>query len=490
MEQKRILVAQFKHETNCFSPFPADRTAFSARNALIGAEIAPYFDGVSNEMGGFLSYFRGKEAQVRLVPVIAFNAEPSGPVTAEVYEFVTETILRALREDGPFDGVLLSLHGAMVAEGHPDGEGDLLEQIRRAAGPEVPIAASLDLHANLTEKMVRSATVLVPFLHYPHTDEFETGRRTAALLEDLLEGRAAYRMAAAYVPYLLPLYPTALPELHAFYARAAALEREQGAAMVRITHGFFPADVPYMGMAVVAVTEDGRAGELAAGLAKEIWQGRAALRRSFPPLAEALDRVETATAFPVVLADAADNPGAGGSGDTTFLLRGILARGLRGGAYAAITDPESVAACVRAGEGAEVELLLGGKGDPALTGGPLPVRARVQRITDGVYVNRDKMDHGLAIRMGTTAILEIGGNLVLVTERRTQPLDAEVFRAFGIEPERQRFLVVKSSVHYRASFGKFAAEMIEVAEGGYAPPEPERLTFRSRLCPQGEEIAE
>ncbi len=181
---------------------------------------------------------------------------------------------------------------------------------------------------------------------------------------------------------------------------------------------------------------------------------------------------------PLVIGDASDNPGGGGLCDTTFILREVLKRGLTGICFAMIADPASVKRCVEAGVGNEVDLMLGGTSDPAFSGGPLPVRARVKHLTDGFYRNRDEMSQGALNRLGTAAVVDVGGNLVIIATNRLQPLDAEIFRHCGITPERQKALVVKSAVHYRNSYGKFARKMVEVSLPGYVVPVPDGLPFK------------
>lgn len=478
--KKRVLIAEFKHETNSFSPSAADRQAFENRRLLFGEELIDYFSGVETEVGAFLDVLGGRD-DFALYPCIAFNAEPSGPVTKEIYDLASHKLREAILKDGPFDGILLALHGAMVAQGHPDGEGDLLEMLRQTAGPQVPIVASLDLHANVTPKMAKNATALIPFEYYPHTDTYQTALLAAETMKDILLGDISLCFAYAYIPFLLPLFPTEFPEIAQFNELARQYTEEPDTCFVRITHGFFLADFQEMGMSVVAAVNGSqqRANQIVSELSKKIWESRHIFSRHYPTLDNALDTLQAAEGAPVVLADASDNPGAGGMGDTTHLLRRVLQRGIQGGALATIHDPDSVAACRRAGIGATVSLDLGGKSDPAFSGGPLHVQAKVLRFTNGEYRNRDEMDRGGLVRLGDCAVVDIGGNLVIISSFRTQPYDLEVFRSCGIAPEDRRFLMVKSAVHYRASFGKIAYKMIDLALPGYAKPVPEGLPYQN-----------
>ena len=480
--KKRILIAEFKHETNSFSPAPADLQAFQNRGMHFGPDVVEAYGQTENEIAGFLKIF-DEDDRYKLVPCIGFNACPSGPVTEEVYSLATDRLCKMLQEQGPFDGVLLALHGAMVSEVTPDGEGTLLEKIRDVAGKEVPVIASLDLHANCTAKMAENATALIPYREYPHTDAYPTAQFAAQLMKDTLEDKADPKMGYCRIPYLLPLFPTAFEPMHSYNKKALALEKDK-ILSVRITHGFFPADIKEMGMSVIVVTDGDQklADETAAELAKDLWDHRNTLVRGFAELDEALDdalkTAETANGKPVVIGDASDNTGAGALGDTTHVLRRVLERKLTGFAFGPMVDAESVKKCFEAGIGADVRLDLGGWSDPAFSGGPVSVTGRVITLTDGFYRNIDEMERGVLQNLGPSAVLEISGNLVIAASLPVQPLDIAAFLRFGIVPSQQKVLVVKSAVHYRASFGKIAAKLIDVNVPGYAVPQPYGLPFK------------
>ena len=201
--KKKILTFGFKHETNAFCPAPANLQAYKNCEFSVGQQVIDNMRGVGTETGAFLAVLGSRE-DVELIPTVRLNATPSGPVTTEVYEFVKDHVAAAIREHAPLDGVIIEFHGAMVAEGHPDGEGDMLEFLRGLVGWDIPIMASMDLHANVTEKMARCATVLVPYEEYPHIDNYETGLVTAQMMADTLDGKLKPAMAYRYIPHLLP----------------------------------------------------------------------------------------------------------------------------------------------------------------------------------------------------------------------------------------------------------------------------------------------
>lgn len=476
---KNVVIAEFKHETNCFCPIPADEKAYRSRNYLFGDEILSWCDGVKNEIGGFRDIFRDKEG-FRLIPAIAANAMPGGRVTRDIYETATRAILSTIRSTGRVDGVLLALHGAMVPEGGEDGEGPLLEAIRAEVGPEVPIIASLDLHANITELMQKNADAFFGYDYFPHTDMYETGVAAAQAMYDTLCGRIRPVMRFCKLPYLFPLIPTADPAMKEIMALEMEQRSRDKVLRVNLCHGFFHADIHELGAAVFAVT-DGDA-ELAQSLADElgelVWNSRRALRRRLYTADEAIDRVLEAEEGPIVLADVADNPGAGGSCDTTHLLRRMLERGVRNAAIAVICDAETVQAAEKAGVGSTLRVALGGKTCPELCGEPIVADAYVKSISDGIYVNRDAMCRGVVNHLKKTAVLVIDGIEVIVVSNRVQPWDLEVFRSQGIMPQDKRVLVAKSTAHFRASYGTVAREILDVEAPALAPQDPRSLPYQ------------
>ncbi len=477
---KNIVIAEFKHETNSFSPHPTDVEAYKSRNCLFGEEIRGYFKGVRNEIGGFFDVFADKEGY-RLIPAAALNAMPAGPVTMEVYNMVKDAILKAIREVDHLDGVLLSLHGAMVLEEFDDGEGLLLEAIRKEVGPQIPIIVSLDLHVNMTARMQANADAFFVFDYYPHKDMYETGVAAAQCMYDTLEGKYNPVMRWHKLPMILPYMPTELDAMKKFVDMEHEWETREGVLSINICHGFFSADLVEHGVAVIAVTDNdaGLAQQLADDLAEQIWDARKELVRDFYTIDQAIDEIESSEEGPFVLADVADNPGAGGPADSTHILRRLIERDVQNVAFALMTDPQAVEAAEAAGVGNMVTVKLGGKTCPEICGQPLEITAYVKSITDGVYKNRDEMSQGLTIRLGKTAVLVVGGIEIIVTSVRSQPWDLEVYRSQGIMPQDKKVLVVKSTLHYRNSYQKVAYKLIDVEVPGLAPQSPNMLTYKN-----------
>ncbi|MEA5059858.1 MAG: M81 family metallopeptidase [Candidatus Pelethousia sp.] len=478
---KNILIAEFKHETNCLSPNLTDETAYRARIFLRNNEIPQYYKNVKTEVGAFLDVFADKP-DFCLVPAIALNAMPAGPVTMDMFYTVRDAILEKIRELEHVDGILLCLHGAMVLTEFDDGEGLLLEAIRAQVGPDIPIITSLDLHANITKRMIANATAFFVFDYYPHTDMYEAGLAAAHCMYDTLSGRVKPTMACHKLPMLLSYMPTALPQMKKFVDKEHAYEEMPGVLGVNVCHGFFPADLEEQGVAVIAVTDNDktRAQHIADTLAQEIWEDRRLLVRDFYTIDQAIDEAAANEGAPFVFADVADNPGAGSGSDGTHILRRLLEREVKNVAIATIVDPQAVETAEKAGVGNMVEVSLGGKTSPDILGAPINVTAYVKALLDGTYTNRDEMSHGLQNRMGKTAVLVVNGIEIITTTNRVQPWDLEAYRACGIMPQDKKILVTKSTLHYKNSFGKVAFKTIDVEVPGLAPQSPQIVTSYKR----------
>lgn len=467
---KRVLIAGFKHETNTFSILPTTIASYEARALLRGEAIRTAFRGTNTEIAAFLEgcETNGWEAVLTVVA----DATPSGALTRDCYETFAGEIVEAIGKAGRMDAILLNLHGAMVAEHTPDGEGTLLERIRAKVGPGVVIAATLDLHANVTQAMVRNADVLVSYRTYPHIDMHAIGLEVVEIVRRALAGEVTPKTYLARRPQLTgaddgrTTSPGPMTEL---LDRCAALKKDPGVLAASINAGFAWADIPEVGPSAVIVGngDDTRFQAMTEGLADEIWEGR---HRSTVPLLPIREGVRRAKAVgrigkPAVIADFADNPGGGGYGDTTLLLAEMLRAGLDDAAIGVLYDPESAAACHKAGVGARVALDIGGKVDPRF-GAPLDLEGTVTHLSDGRIVIEGPMMRGLALDMGPTATFKVGGVEIVIASRRFQNYDRNFFRAGGIEPTERAILAVKSSQHFRAAYAPLASEVIVVDEGG------------------------
>ncbi|MGI6366272.1 MAG: M81 family metallopeptidase [Bacillota bacterium] len=456
-----ILIAEFKQETNTFIAGHTTLENFKARNFLVGSEILSYFHGNRNEIGGFISVLT-KRDDVRIIPSIAANALPGPIVQRNVYDFVRATLLEDIRNADALDGILLSFHGAMVVEGIEDPEGSLLEDIRLLVGGAIPICISMDFHANVTEKMAENATLMFPFRRYPHIDMYESGVCTAEALLAILDGKIQPVMRIEKLPILCPLITSDEEPFISYLKAAAAYEEEEDVISASVSAGFPYADITEGGMCVIAQTNGNpaKAEQIAETLSKMVEETKHQLKLNIIPPAEAV-KIAIAQEGTTVLADAVDNPGAGSPGDATEILHELIRQKAHNAIFATMYDPQVAAQAAEAGPGATIQVSLGGKSDPRV-GPPVVAKAYVKSVSDGIFPNKGVMSQGVVNHLGTTAVLLIDGIKVIVASNRYQPWDPEVFRANGIEPTEASIIVLKSSIHYRAAFGKFAAKMIAV----------------------------
>ncbi len=466
----RILIAGFKHETNTFCRQPADMNAYRARELLLGSDVAKKLRNTRTEISAFLDFCASEGWEVRH-PIHA-NAMPSGPVTQVMFDYVRDHILQSIRTEGPFDAVLLCLHGAMACEHTDDGEGDMLAAIRGELGPDIPIAATLDLHANVTDAMAGLADILIPYRTYPHIDQYEVATAAATLIKRTLAGDIKPKTTVRRGAMLDGAdhgRTTAQGPMTEVLASADKLLVRPDVLAAGVCAGFPWADTHDTGPTALIVGhgDTGEHAALADALVQEIWDKRHISTIQTISIEEAMARVREArpASKPIVLADFADNPGGGGYGDGTRLLRGMLDANLANAAFGTIFDPGAAELCRDQGLGAIVHLDLGGKTDPAY-GAPLAVRATVKAVTNGQFRLEGPMTAGLHVDMGTTAVVTIDGIDVVVASRRFQVYDQMFFRHARIDPLLKNVVAVKSAHHFRAAFQPIASEVLVVDGGG------------------------
>lgn len=466
----RVLIAGLRHESNTFSAMATDVDSFRAGALYYGAAVPEHMAGTQMEVAAFMDF--AKAHGWRAVTPFYADASPGGPVTETAFEHFAGVLCAAARDDGPFDAVMLSLHGAMVCEHTDDGEGELLARLRDVIGAGVCVAATLDLHANVTDRMAALADILIAYRTYPHVDQVQVATRAAELIKRALAGEIApansVRRGAMLegVDHGRTTAPGPMTEvLHS----ADLLEAQPGVLAASVCAGFAKADIHDAGPSAI-VTGDGadpRYGAMAEKLMDQVWESR--LRRTVQtvPTGAAVNRAKTADSGggPLVLADFADNPGGGGYGDATNLLRAMIEADLRDAAFATIYDPAAADICWESGPGAVVHLDLGGKIDPHY-GAPIAVRGAVKALTDGRFAIQGPMYGGVRVDMGRTAVLEVGGIEIIVASGRFQVHDIMFFRHARIDVTTKRVIAVKSAQHFRAAFEPLAAEVIVVDDGG------------------------
>ena len=465
----RVLIAGFKHETNTFSKLPTTLESYQARGLNRGEDMRTALAGTNTEIAGFLDACarHGWEP----VLAIAADATPSGRVTREAFDEISGHILKTLDDAGPVDAILLQLHGAMVAEDHDDGESAVLNLIRERVGRDIPIGVTHDLHANVTDLTAELSDVLVSYRTYPHIDQFDTATKCADLIARKMSGEINPKVTLLRGPQLDGVdhgRTTAPGPMRDILELADKLTSDHGLLSASVNAGFPWADVDYVGPTVIVVAdrENSNAMVAAEALREELWRTRETLTIQ-PMTAEdalAKAREKGKVGYPFVIADFADNPGGGGYGDSTGLLRTMIAKGIENAAFSALYDPESVETCISAGAGAEIELQLGGKVEPSL-GGPVAAHGTVIGVYDGKFKLEGPMATGVAINIGPAAVFKSGGVEVVLASRRAQNYDRQFFRAVGIEPTERAVLAVKSAQHFRADYAPIASEIVVVDDG-------------------------
>jgi microcystin degradation protein MlrC len=483
-----IAVGGFLHETNTFAPTKATYDDFVHGGGWprmeVGANVLKTLRHINVGLAGFIEAAEAEGWE--LVPTIFTAATPSAHVTRDAYERIAKVMIDGIASAGRLDAVYLDLHGAMVTEHLDDGEGEILKRVRKVIGKDLPLVASLDLHANVTPEMVEHADALIAYRTYPHVDMADTGRAAARHLALLLRTRQRLAKAFRQLPFLIPIswQCTNDQPTKGIYQKLAAMESD-AVPTLSFAPGFPAADFPGCGPSVFAygnaqADADAAANELAALIEshESDFDGRI-----FAPDEGVRHAMELAThaGKPIIIADTQDNPGAGGDSDTTGMLRALVRNNAQRAALGVIYDPESAKAAHAAGVGATVTLALGGKsGIP----GDAPYKETfiVEQLSDGQFVAPGPYYGGRDMDMGPSACLRIGDVRVVVSSHKAQLADQSMYRYVGIEPAEQAILVNKSSVHFRADFEPIAEKLLICAAPGAMPADTAALPW-TRLRP-------
>lgn len=488
---KRIIAAGFQHETNTFAATRATLEEFEMADSwpglLKGEAVRPGIKGTTIPLAGFIDAVDTHNTQspddtIDLIPLCWGSAEPASFVSDEAFETISGIILDGITAAGEIDGVYLDLHGAMVTDSHDDGEGELLRRIRKLVGDDLPVVVSLDLHANLTREMVDLASAMVIFRTYPHLDMAETGARALPVLLHLLEG-GQYHAAWRQLPYLIPLQAqfTGAEPIKGLYDDVVALDASP-TGWAEFAAGFPASDIADAGPAMLAYAEDLQKAE---AMADALYQkALAAEDRINAGLLDPDDAVRAAlkaaseTGKPVVIADVQDNPGAGGTSDTTGLIKALVVAGVKKAIIGMVNDPDLAAKAHDAGEGAVIEGAMGGHGG----GAPLIGGFRVEKLTDGVFAFGGEMYRGCIADAGPSALLSlIDGDAdirVVISSKRCQNLDQAIFTHIGVNPADAAIIVVKSTVHFRADYESLGGVVINAFAEGLHPCRLDQVDFR------------
>jgi microcystin degradation protein MlrC len=494
----RIAIGGFQHETNTFAPSRAAYADFEAGGGWPGVR---YGEAIFAALEGANIPAQGAIGQLgalghSLAGTAWAAASPSAQVTDDAFERILGELLARLKAALPVDGVYLDLHGAMVTESFDDGEGEILRRVREAVGPRVPVVASLDLHANVTRAMVERADALVAYRTYPHVDMAETGARAARLLDAMLRGGERPARGFRSLDFLTSIASQCsfAEPCRSIYAELAALEA-RGEVTLSFTPGFPMADFAECGMAVFGYGRRAAEVERAVGRLHECVAAAEkdfALELHAPEAAVTRAKKRGEPGRPVVLADTQDNPGAGGNGDTTGLLRSLIGQQASEAVLGLLIDPLSAGRAHGAGQGATLGFSLGGRSGIA-GDGPCEGEFTVERLGDGRFTCTGPMFKGFRMNLGRMALLRsraAPGVRVALASVKCQAADQEMFRHLGVEPRRERILALKSSVHFRADFEPIAKEVLVVRSPGPALADPAEFRWQKlrkgvRLRPLG-----
>ena len=473
---KRILIAALKQETATFNPA---RTRYDDFQIVRGTELVDQLAGTRTEVAGALDVFR-TDGKVEPVPAFAAWAVSGAPVAQPDLDRLIDELIDSVRRDTSVDGACIVFHGAMAGESEPDPEGRVICAIREILG-DIPIVASLDLHAVITARLFQAADILVPFHTYPHIDEYETGQRAARNLLRLLNGQARPTAARVQIPMLVRgdelitatgLFGKAILECERIEASSDGL-----AAGVIIGNPF--TDVPDLQSNVLVTTDNDpdRAAAEAQRLARFMWDHRERLQAPLTSIDQAIRFAEDTDGL-TVFSDAADSTASGAPGDSNAILRGLLESRTESRALMTVVDAPAVMAAFEAGVGAELSVSLGGTLDPARHT-PLDVRVTVRALYDGNFTYED----GTSARAGRTAVLDCSGHSVLATERYIYVVGRRVFTSHGLDPLDFDIVVAKSPNGFRTHYQSIAARIVPVDAPGATSANLRSLPYQHCVRP-------
>jgi microcystin degradation protein MlrC len=464
----RILTAEISHETNTFNIRPTEIANFRDRYLLDGPAAIAARGNANTELAGVLE--TGRQHDWDITHVISAAAGPGGRVSDAAFDHLCAPLLTAATAGG-WDGILLMLHGAMVTASHDDGEGEILRRLRRLTGPDLPIAVTLDPHANVTAAMCALAQILVSFTTYPHVDIRATGRRTAELLHRAMTGDIHPVTSRTHRPMLEEANGgrTDTGPMIERHALARAFEARKGVYAISINGAFPCADIAEVGPTVLVTAEAGLSGvrDIGEEIADDIWQRRNETLNSYLDVIAAADIAANwrPGSGPLIIADYADNPGSGAYGDATALLGALLKAGVDTACFGPLVDPQAAAHLQTHGIGETVSLALGGKTAPEFGGGPLEVTGTLLWTGEGRVTGSGPILGGQQRSFGATAVLRVAGIDILIVSIAHQMLDLRQFETFGINPAEKRVVALKSMQHFRAAFAPIAGRIIVCDSG-------------------------
>ena len=482
----RIASAGFLHESNTFSTTPASLDLWRSGMLEDAQAIRAEYATSQSTLAGFFAA-AAEDPEVELVPLFFARLVPMGAITAQAIAYLIERVVAAIRDNGPWDAVLLPQHGAAVSETWLDADGELVRRVRETVGPKVPIGQALDMHANMSVQMVRNADITTVYQTNPHIDAYAQALLCARLTVQTVRGTIRPTCALQMPPLLVNILcqGTSDAPMKDLMRLAQAQRQRPGVLSVSVVEGYPYADVPELGMSFIAVTDNDQAlaDDVARQLADAAWGMRAALNQGGTPIDEALLRAQAAPAGPVVLFDVGDNVGGGSPGDSTHILHAARRLGV-GPLLQAVYDPAGVRQAQAAGVGARIQASVGGKTD-ARHGAPFPIQATVTALSDGRYEETGPTHGGFRFfDSGPSCALRTDdGSRLVLTSRRTGTSSLQQFRTLGIEPLDMKIIVAKGVHSPRPAMEPIAQEMIWVATPGVTTADLSTFTYQHRRVP-------
>jgi microcystin degradation protein MlrC len=482
----RLAALGFSHESNTYSPVHATLDRWLEAGVVEGDALVAEFKDAEATLSGYLE-LGAADPQVDVVPLAFYQLTPMNAITSEAFEHMSSHLIKTIADNGPFDGILLAQHGAAVSEGHRDADGEFIRRVREAVGPDVPIAVTLDMHANVSQKMVDNATVLNTYMTNPHLDPRKRARIATDVVAATIRGEVKPTSYIEMVPAAINILRqgTSDSPMKELVALANAEAERDGVLTVGLSEGFPYADVEEMGMSVTTVTDDNPdlAKAVSQRIARAIWDVRQDLIGEATDIDEALIAASKAEDHPVVLLDVGDNVGGGSPADSTHVLAAAQRLGITG-VFHSLCDPEAVQACFDAGIGARVELDAGGKTDD-LHGSPVPVKGVVRVLTDGKWEDPGDTHGGFRFfDSGPTALVACDdGNSVLLNSLPKGNTSRQQLLAVGIDPLKQPIIVAKGVHSPRGAFEPIAAEMVWLSTPGCTAADFASLEFHHRQIP-------
>lgn len=473
------------HEANTFAPLPADLRLFEDGGVFRGKEIVEQYAGSATTYGGYLAAC--EQLDIELVPLLAAFVTPTGSITREAFESLVGEMIERLVRQGPWDGVLLNVHGAAVAEHFPDADAEIAARVRSVVGPDVPVGAVLDMHANVSQELIDELTVTLVYQTNPHVDPGARAVDCTKLVAAAARGEIRPEQALVRLPLVVNIarQDTAEQPMADLVAKARELAARPGMLSASVVEGFPYADVAEMGMSCIAIHDGDRAKAEAAAreLARSIWEQRVSLQAKGITVHQALDIVAETPDGPVVLLDVGDNIGGGAPGDSTEILAAAVKRGMDS-LVQTLWDPESAQRCIEAGVGARLRLEVGAKHTHS-AGRPVSVVGHVRAVSDGRFEEPTPTHSGFRFfDAGPTAVFETThGHTLVLNSKAVINSSLQQLLSVGVDPAGYRIVVAKGVNSPRAAYGPIAKRLVVVDTDGVTAMGLDRFTYQNRAKP-------